>query len=135
MPAQTPISESTEYGVGDTAPPLRVQLLDGDKEPIDLTSCTVVINIAWATYSYYYSPMDRLVNEGAVIVDPDQSEEGNRGWVDWFPQPDDLDIAGSYRYQFQVTFPDLTIQTVAPDAVNTLIVRPPIGGMQFAGGN
>jgi len=130
MPGQTLAASVPEWGVGDTAPPLRVCLKDGNGDPIDLTGCTVVINIAYASYSYYYSPMQRIVDGGPCVVDPDQVN--NKGYVDWFPLADDLSIAGTFRYNFTIVYPNLKVQTISPASVNTLVVRAPAGGMQYA---
>ena len=130
MPAQTVRSKVPKYAVGDTAPPLELLITDGNDEAIDLSGSTAVINIAYASRSYYYSPMKRLIDGGACVIDPDQVT--NTGWISWEPQPGDLSIAGTFRYSVEVTFPDGTRQTFAPDVNNTFVVRAPAGGMQYA---
>lgn len=130
MPTQYQESKTPKYAVGDTAPPLWSRLLDGEGDPIDLTGCTVVINIAHASRDYYYAPMARIVDGGACSPDPDQ--DNNKGWVSWAPGATDLSIAGTFRYNYVITYPDTKTQTVSPDGNNTMTVRAPLGGMQYA---
>ena len=130
MPTQTIGADTPEWAVGDTAPPLDSLLTDGAGDAIDLTACTVVINIAWASYSYYYAPQNRLVNAGACVPFADQVAD--KGWVRWTPGATDLEVAGDFRYTYEITFPDSSRQTIAPNANNTMFVRAPVGGMQFA---
>jgi hypothetical protein len=132
MPTQTIGSDTPEYAVNDTGPPLVNTLCDGAGDPIDLTGAAVVINIAYASYSYYYSPQLRLVDGGACVVDPDQTEGGNRGKVSFAPGVAQFNLAGTYRYNYEVTYPDATRQTIAPNSNNTLIIRAPAGGNQYA---
>lgn len=116
----------------DTAPPLASVLLGGDGEPIDLTGCSVVINIS-PTYSGYGSnEPSRLVDGGACVVAGDQSATGDRGLVTWVPDTYDLDRFGTFAYNFEVTYIDGTVQTISPKGDNALIVRHPIGGTTYA---
>lgn len=122
MPAQTtPYPNVVHYGQGDTAPALRVQLVDGDGSPIDLSGSTVVINIAYSTWSFYYAPFKAIVVDGPCVVDPDQSTYP--GYVEWRPQVGDLDIAGTFSYTFTVTYPDATTMTFPQDTYGKIIVR------------
>ena len=130
MPTQGVVSNTPEYGLGDTYPDLVVQLLDGAGNPIYLEAANVVINIAHASYDYYYAPMDRIIDGDPCVVDPDQTIDGNRGWVSW--TPNGLVLAGTFHYNFTITFPGGGVQTVAPSGTNSLIVRAPIGGNQYA---
>ena len=132
MPAQTAAALVQYYAQGDTAPDLVSRLLDGAKKPIDLTGATVVINIAYQRFSFYYSPTTRIVDGGVCVVDPDQTEDGNRGFVSWTPQPGDLNPAGVFLYTFEVTYPNGTRQTVAPNTYEALIIKTPVGGQRFA---
>lgn len=132
MPAQAFASSVPEYAVGDTAPPLRSLLCDGAGKPINLTGCTVVFNLAFASYSYYYAPMQRQLDGKTATPDPDQTEGGNRGYVDVVFDPDDLSLAGTFRFNYEVTYPNATRQTISPSVTNTFIVRAPAGGMQYA---
>ncbi len=95
MPAQSTAPGLAEYALFDTAPPLTVQLLDGDDEPIPLTGSTVVINIAYSRGSYGYSPEERLVDGGPCVPDPDQIT--NPGFVTWNPLNTDLSLWGTFR--------------------------------------
>jgi hypothetical protein len=132
MPQQSGTPTTPEWAVGNTAPNLRNCLVDGDGIPIDLTGATVVINIAFASWSFYYAPQRRLVTDGVCVVDPDQTETGNRGFVDWTPLTTDLSLAGTYRYTYDITYQSGGVQTISPNAENSLTVRPPVGGMQYA---
>jgi hypothetical protein len=132
MPQQSGTPTTPEWAVGNTAPNLRTCLVDGVGDPIDLTGATVVINIAYASWSFYYAPQLRLVTGGVCVVDPDQTETGNRGFVDWTPLPTDLSLAGTFRYTYDITYPGGKVQTIAPNAENSMTVRPPVGGMQYA---
>ena len=73
MPAQQTAGKTVFYAEGDTAPDLSVILEDGDGNPVDLTGATVVINIAHSRWSFYYSPSEKIVTNGACDVDPDQT--------------------------------------------------------------
>lgn len=133
MPAQSTSTTVPEYAVGDTDPPLRVQLLDGDGTPIDLTGATVVINIAYSRRAWflpYQSITKRLVDGSSCVVDPDQSTY--TGFLSWTPQSGDLYDAGSFIYNFEVTFPGGWRRTITPAGVNTLVIREPLGGMTYA---
>ena len=133
MPAQSNATQTPEYAVGDTDPPLRVQLLDGDGTPIDLTGASVAINVAWSgrqsvfPYSTYF---DRLIDGGSCTVDPDQTTY--TGFLSWTPGANDLSEPGSFSYNFEVTFPGGWRRTITPAGTNTLIIRPPLGGMNYA---
>ena len=129
MPAQTTALGLVEYALYDTAPPLRAQLVDGDGDPIDLTSATVVINISPTNSSFGTSDPTRLVSGSPCVVDPDQSL--NRGYVSWIPSPESLSRWGSFSYNFEVTFSDDTRQTISPKAENVIIIRFPIGGTKY----
>ena len=132
MPSQLSGPTTPEWTVGDTAPPLVSCLTDGNGDPIDLTGATVTILIAWGSWSYYYAPQRRLVDGGPCVVDPDQTEEGNRGYVSWSPLATDLTFAGDFRFVYNVVHANATRQSISPNAQNTMIVRPPVGGMQYA---
>ncbi len=129
MPAQSTAPGLAEYALYDTAPPLTVQLLDGDGEPIVLTGSTVVINIAYSRGSYGYSPEKRLVDAGPCVPDPDQG--ANPGWVTWEPLNEDLSAWGTFRYSFEITNAVGKRQTVSPIGSSVLMVHAPIGGVQY----
>jgi len=132
MPAQTTANaKATYYSELNTAPPLEVCLKDGDGQPVDLTGATVVINIAYARYSHYYSPFRRIVNNGPCVVDPDQVLK--TGFVKWTPQEGDLSPAGSFHYTFDVTFLDSSIQTFPPNTYLPMVIRTTVGGTRRDG--
>ena len=130
MPKQTISSSVPEWAVGDTTPPMRVCLTDGNGDPIDLTGATVVLNVAHSSWDYYYAPQNRIINGSPCTVDPDQVTY--KGFVDWEPITGDLFLAGTFRFTFEVTYPSSKRQTIAPNATNTIIIRAPVGGMQYA---
>ena len=135
MPAQTSDAGTVYYVEYDTAPPLTAVLVDGDKNPIDLTGSEVTISIAFAMPrgTYYTSPRDQIVLKAPVDVDPNQTE--NKGHVSWTPGPkgsdDTLSPPGEFLYTFQITYPDGGIQTVPAVTYQTLIIRTPVGGRSF----
>ena len=133
MPAQTANkAKTTFYAELDTAPPLRVCLKDGEGEPIDLTDSDVVINIAYARWSHYYSPFRRIVDQQPCVVDGDQTEDGNRGFVDYFPGTeqgvDAMTPAGAFHMTFEVTYPSGGVQTIPANTYLPLVIRSTVGG-------
>lgn len=132
MPTQTTTAESTYYAELDTAPPLLACLRDKFGSPIDLTGADVDINIAYARWSHYYSPFRRIIDQQPCVVDPDQTEDGNRGIVRFFPGTEEgvnaMTPAGSFHMTFEVTYPDDTLQTIPPDTYLPLIIRSTVGG-------
>ena len=129
MPNQSTAPGLAEYALYDTAPELRVQLCDGDGEPINLTGATVVINIAYTRGSYGYQPSKRLVDGGACVPDPDQV--ANIGYVNWAPLNTDLSVWGTFRYNFEITYAGGKRQTISPIGSSILTVQPPVGGVQY----
>ena len=134
MPAQTANkAKTTFYAELDTAPPLRVCLRNGDGDPIDLTDSDVVINIAYARWSHYYSPFRRIVDQQPCVVDPDQSEGGNRGFVDYNPGTEEgvdaMTPAGSFHMTFEVEYPEEAgRQTIPANTYLPLVIRSTVGG-------
>ena len=137
MPAQTAQGGTLYYVEYDTAPPLTACLKDGNDDPIDLTGAGVTISIAFTMPrgTYYTSPRDQIVLKSPCTVDPDQSEDGKRGWVSWTPGAKGTDYTlsppGEFLYTFQITYPDNTVQTVPANTYQTLIIRTPVGGRSF----
>lgn len=133
MPAQSPTVGTAFYQVGDTYPPLRRQLLDGDGDPINLgvtpNVADVFITIAYSSYSYYYSPQRRLVDAGPCVVE-DQSVAESIGWVQWFPQAGDLDTPGDHQYRFTIVWPSGETQTIPANTYEVIQVTTPVGGIQ-----
>lgn len=127
-PAQTTDNETIYYAESDTAPPLEVCLKDGAGKPIDLTGADVVINIAYARWSHYYSPFRRIVDQSPCIVDPDQTEIGNRGFVKWIPFEGALTPTGDFHITFEVTYLDGGRQTIPPNTYMAMVIRATVGG-------
>jgi len=127
MPVQTSAVSTVFYVENDTGPSLRLQLTESDGTPIDLTTATgATITIAPMRWSYYWSPVNAIVDEAACQIDADQVN--NRGYLDWFPQAGDLSPAGLYKYRIQVTWGDGTTQSYPPDTELMLVIRSKIGG-------
>ena len=123
MPSQSnPYPDVVYYAEGDTAPNLRVQLVDGAGVPIDLTGCIVAIDVAFSTWSFYYAPHKALIVSDTCVVDPDQV--ANTGYVDWVPH--DLTPAGNFSYTFSVTYPGGGVQTIPANRYLKLIVKSPV---------
>ena len=121
MPAQTPHVGQAFYQEGDTFPNLRRQLLDGTGTPLDLTGCTVFIDIAHSSYDYYYSPMRRIVEDSACIV-----EGGTDGWVQW--EPAGLTPPGNFRYRFKIVNGSGKIQHIPSNTYESLVITERTGG-------
>ncbi len=128
MPAQTTGSGVAYYSVGDTAPALSRQLLDGNGDAIDLSTATVTITIAHARHSYYYSPAEKIADQLSVTVDPDQTN--NTGWVHWWPPVGVLDPAGTYQFNFEITYSGGRVQTIPPNTYLPLVIRSKAGGLE-----
>jgi hypothetical protein len=134
MPAQTVRAKTVYFTEYDTAPALRACLKDGQDEPIDLTSATVAISIAFAMPrgSYYTNPRQIIVPYAPCVVDPDQV--ANTGWVSWTPGPTDgvdaLTPPGQFLYQFTITYPGGGSQTIPSDTYLPLVIKTRVGGRQ-----
>jgi len=134
MPAQTTQAETVYYVENDTAPDLEACLKDKFKNPIDLSGAEVTISIAFSMprNTYYTSPRDQIVFRSPCEVDPDQTEDGRRGFVTWTPEnrgiEDRLTPPGQFLYTFQVTFPDGSHQTIPANTYETMIILTPVGG-------
>jgi hypothetical protein len=124
MPAQTTAGNTVYYSEGDTYPPLTAQLTDGNDDPIDLTGCTVTINIAHARWSYFYSPSTLIVTNGVCEVNIDQSNY--TGYVSWTPEEGDLTPPGSYAYTFRVQYPSGGVQTIPGNTYSPLVIKTPL---------
>ena len=136
-PAQKPQGGAVYYVEFDTAPDLEVCLKDGKDEPIDLTGSEVTISIAFAMprQTYYTSPRKQIVQRSECVVDPDQSEEGRRGWVAWTPgsevDVDALTPPGQFLYQFEVTYPNGGLQTIPPNTYLPMVIKTKVGGRAY----
>lgn len=125
MPAQQTAGKTLYYSELDTAPDLSVILEDGDGNAVLLTGATVVINIAYARWSFYYSPSEKIVTNSACVVDPDQVL--NKGRISWTPPVGALTPPGSFAYTFIVTWFNSTVQTFPPNTYLPLVIRTPVG--------
>ncbi len=136
MPAQTTSAGTVYYVEFDTAPKLRACLKDGQGDPIDLSGATVTISVVFAMPrgTYYTSPRRQIITRAAVVVDPDQTEAGNRGFVEWTPEPQDspnegiLSPPGEFLYTFEVIYQDGGKQTLPANTYQTMIIKSPVGG-------
>ena len=131
MPAQTTPAKTQYYVEGDTAPPLRACLKDGEDNPIDLTGATVTISIAYSRETYYYNPTKRIVDESPCVI---ENQVTQKGWIRWNPGVGELSPPGEFRYTFQITYQDGSVQTVPPNTWMPLIIRTPVGGQTLARG-
>ena len=139
MPAQATSAGTVYYSERDTAPPLRACLKDGQGNPIDLSQATVTFTMAFSMPrgSYYTSPRRQIITRSPCVVDNDQSEEGNRGFVSWTPENREQDIltpAGEFLYNFEVIYSDGGRQTIPANTYQTLIITSPVGGTDAAVG-
>ncbi len=126
MPAQSSSPKVAFYQVLDTAPDYDVFLEDGDGNRINLTGATVTIDIAYSSYSYYYSPYIRLVESGACVVDADQS--ANKGLVHYTPGAADFDTVGTFFARFLVIYSGGGRQSIPPNTYLPIVLRERVGG-------
>lgn len=131
MPAQTLDNDTIYYAESDTAPALEKCLKDGSGNAIDLTGATVAINIAYARWSHYYSPYKRIVDRSPCVVDPDQTEEGNRGYIKWLPYEGALTPTGDFHVTFEITYQSGGVQTVPPNTYVAMVIRATVGGTRL----
>jgi len=89
----------------DTRPVLEAQLLNADGTPINLTNCTVKFFMV----SISASGGQPKVNASCAIID------AVNGKVRYSWQAADTSDYGDYKAEFQITFPDGSIQTVPND--------------------
>lgn len=101
----------------DTWPPFRTRLLDGNGEPVSLTGATIrFIAIDNAGQSLI---------DGAAVADADQVT--NKGWLQYEPTAADTALAGTFRCEWEVTFPTGKVETFPVLAYDLLIVRGDLG--------
>lgn len=126
MPSQATETGTAYYSENDRAPALRRQLVDGDGNPIDLSTATsVTIIIGRQRWSHYYSPYTRLVDRGVCNI-----EAGTDGWVNWVPGDGELSPPGNYEFVFEITWPGGLPETVPPNSYETLIIKTKPGGVE-----
>lgn len=86
---------------GDTAPALTAALKDSLDVALDLTGSTVVFNLRQRGTGTV------VVSRGSVtLVSP------SAGQVKYVWQAGDTDLAGQFDGEFEITYPDGTVQTV-----------------------
>jgi len=125
-------AQLVSYVEGDTAPPLKACLKDGNGDAVDLTGAGVTISIAFAMprATYYTSPRNRIVDESPCTFNIDQSlDGGHRGWISWSPSEDDLFPPGQYLYTFEITYQDGSHQTIPADTYMPMKIRTRVGGL------
>jgi hypothetical protein len=98
-----------EFVRGDSGPSLNGTLTDQTGAPVNLTGASVKFQMRFADDRRF------AVNSAAVIV----SATAGTVRYDWVAGQ--LDIAGDYEAQWQITFPGPVIQTTDP--ANTIMVR------------
>ena len=98
-----------EFVRGDSGPSLNGTLTDQTGAPVDLTGASVKFQMRLADDRRF------TVNATAAIVSP------TAGTVRYDWVPGQLDIAGDYEAQWQITFLGGVIQTTDP--ANTITIR------------
>ncbi len=145
MPTQTQRTPIQPFFIeGDTAPPIKQQLLEDDGTPVDLTGSTVTISIAFSfpRGSYYTSPRDQIVTRAPCVVVGDPTE----GNIEYHPRsegdPDDAfppnllykdDMAppGEFLYFYQITQADSRTRHVPRSYYLPLKIKAPVGGRWY----
>lgn len=89
---------------GDTAPALRCTLKDPSGTAVDLTGASVVFNLLAADGTV-------LVNRQSVVLVTAAS-----GIVEYQWQAGDTDTSGTHRGEFEVTYPDSSVETFPNDS-------------------
>ena|SRR5215831_17804098 len=94
---------------GDNAPPINGAILDSSGAPVSLSGATVKFQM-------------RLVGDRRYTVDATaEIVDATAGTVRYTWQDGDLDTAGNYQTQWQVTFAGNQVETTDP--VNTVTIR------------
>ena len=125
MPAQTSPKRTAYYVENDTAPPYRVRLEEDDGTPIDLTTAAgVTITIAYARWSFYYSPTAKIVDAFAVTIETPLTS----GFVKYFPAVGHLTPPGAFLATFKITWNDATVQTIPSNTYLPFVIRTPVAG-------
>lgn len=101
----------------DTAPPLVAILKDATLEPVDLTGTTLRFIMSASTTA---TP---TVDQPAELVD------AVNGRVRYLWQTGDTDIIGSYKAEFEVTWPDGTYETFPNKIYINVKVVADLGGV------
>jgi hypothetical protein len=96
---------------GDTLPSIKVQLLDGDGEPVVIPATTTAI------CRMFTSAGVEVFDDGPVEITADS------GILEYFPEATDYDELGDNFVEFILTDVDGREQTVPPDERDRLCVR------------
>lgn len=96
------------YKRGVRMPAFRVQLLDDNAEPVDLSTATAQLVIK--------KPDGALVT-GALTV------EASKGWVSRAWGASDLSLAGIYAYEIEVTWPGSLLEIYPSKGYGQIIVE------------
>lgn len=102
----SPLSR-VRMSAGDTAPARRVQLIDGDGEPLDLSGCVATYTLSSVT-AY---PAIMAITGGAYVDAP------TAGFVSRNWQPGDTNATGIYAEVWRVTDTNGRAVATAPNSV------------------
>lgn len=105
---------------GDTYPQISVTVYDEtSNKPTDLRAATVLLKFRETGSTTIKSTITGSLvagytdeNNNTVFTPPPYDEDGGGGGVVFSWDSDDLDTAGSYEGEVEVTFPNNRIQTV-----------------------
>ena len=135
MPTQSSVTGRAFYGENDQYPPLRRQLVDGARNPINLgvTPNVAIVRIYIAPLSWDYNlsiPSPAKIVDGALCIVEDQAVPASLGYVQWEPGVGDLSPPGDYLFNYKVFWGGSALpQTIPPDTYETLVIKAPVGGM------
>jgi hypothetical protein len=128
MPTQSSSTTIGYYRVGDTAPDLERQLIDGRDVPYDLTGAHVFLTMAPVSRailgSLAYPSTDTLIYRSPCRV---LGQSTHPGWVAWTPAVDQLSQAGVFALYFEIEWPDGRWQSIDPKVYKPLVVNPKPG--------
>lgn len=114
QPMQPTTRHTFEIKQGDTAPVLETVLLDGDEEPLDLTSAiSVGFTMVLADH-----PRTRVLDYATADFDADTTGTVRYPW-----QPGDTDVAGTYNIEWTPIFPVIGAMTVPSRGYDTVQVN------------
>lgn len=103
------------YKRGDSASPFRARLFDGTT-PIDLTLASTV--------KLLVTKPDGTLLSGTLTK---ENQTTNTGWVNRAWGLTELNTAGSYTVEVEITWADSTVQTFPADRYGLIIVQQDLG--------